>query len=77
MGKTVAQSKGNTARRAMQRNQGLPAGIRRKGNFSTMPDMEGFLTGAKSLLDLNRRMKLLRRWKCSFGNMPDLTANKK
>jgi hypothetical protein len=74
MGKTVAQSKGNTARKAMQRNQGLPAGIKRKGQFSSMSNMDEFLAGAKNTLDLNRRIKLLRRWKCSFGMMPDLTA---
>lgn len=74
MGKQVAKSKNNFARRAMQRNQGLPGGIKRKGSFNVLTNMENFLTGAKNLAELNRRIKLMRRWKTSFGNMPDLTG---
>ena len=71
MGKSVAQSKNNTARRSMQRNQGLPNGVHRTGKFNSMPNMDRFLLNAKSLFDLERRSKLLRRWKCSFGRFPE------
>jgi len=77
MGKQIAKSKGNFARRAMQRNQGLPGGIKRKGAFNMLPNMDNFLIGANTLHELQRRTKLLRRWKVSFGTMPELSASKK
>ena len=77
MGKQVAKSKGNFARRAMQRNQGLPGGIKRKGAFNVLTNMDNFLLKAGSIHEMNRRAKLLRRWKVSFGLMPELSSIKK
>lgn len=77
MGKTVAQSKNNTARRAMQRNQGLPGGVSRRGAFNVLTNMDDFLLSAKTLHEMERRLKLMRRWKVSFGRIPETLANSK
>jgi hypothetical protein len=73
MGKQIAKSKGNFARRAMQRNQGLPGGIKRTGKFNVLPNMDEFLNGATTLHELERKIKLLRRWKVSFGSIPEFS----
>jgi hypothetical protein len=77
MGKTIAKSKGNFARKAMQRNQGLPGGVKRNGAFNVLTNMDDFLAKAKTINELERRLKLLRRWKCSFGIMPEFAASLK
>ena len=74
MGKTVAQSKGNTGRRASQRNGGLPSGLKRQGASSTLPGSTNMLVRAGTLYELRRRMKLLRRWKCSASQTTDSEA---
>ena len=71
MGKQLAKSKGNTARRANQRNNGLPHGlVRVKGsNHNTLPEGAALnmLVNAGSLHAFERSRRLLRRWGVRHG----------
>lgn len=65
-----AKSKGNTARRAGHRNNGLPAGITRAGSTNRLSGATSMLALSTSLYEMARREKLLRRW----GVRPNLVA---
>lgn len=56
MGKQVAKSKGNTARRSSKRNHGIPSGANKIAGH------EFIFGGSKSLYEMNRRFKMLYRW---------------
>lgn len=76
MGKQVAKSKGNLARRAMQRNKGLPGGIINSGRYNTLANMHDLVSNSPTLAEMNRRLRMLRRWKVVLVNhkKPDTDA---
>lgn len=75
MSNKPAKSQGNASRRAGQRNNGLPSGVKRAGGINRLDNMEAILLGAGSLYEMNRRLRMFRNWNVSFGRRESTRSN--